>query len=40
LLGYNTYFIGNDELISDKDKPIANMIIDTMVVAIEKQMGK
>ena len=38
LFGYNTYFIGKDELISDKDKPTANMIIETVVDALEKQM--
>ena len=38
LFGYNTYFIGKDELIGDKDKPTANMIIETVVDALEKQM--
>jgi len=38
LFGYNTYFIRKDELINDKDKPTANMIIETVVNAIEKQM--
>ncbi len=38
LFEYNTYFIRQDELINDKDKPTANMIIETVVNAIEKQM--
>jgi hypothetical protein len=40
LLGYNTYFIGNDELITTDNKPIANMIIDTVVESLEKEMEK
>lgn len=38
LFEYNTYFIDKDELIEVKDKPTANMIVETIVESLEKQM--
>lgn len=40
LTDYITYYIGNDELIKEKDRAMVNMITDTVVESLEKHMGR